>query len=93
MIQVELHYTHTDSKLRLKESKQLDIGKPLVASFKLYRRMQAERPEGQSLSHIPYSRQPQRPTVGRPCTRKAECAAAKVTTTRSNEPEENDERL
>uniref|UniRef100_A0A3P9D5V5 Mucosa-associated lymphoid tissue lymphoma translocation protein 1 n=1 Tax=Maylandia zebra TaxID=106582 RepID=A0A3P9D5V5_9CICH len=38
VIKVDLHYTHRDSKLRQTESQQVDIGKPLVASCKLYRR-------------------------------------------------------
>lgn len=99
MIKVDLHYTHTGSKLRLQESKQLDIGKPLVASCDQYRGQQAlvtQRQEGapsQSMGHVSHSKQSPRQTLGqpgRPFTRKAECAA-KVPTARSNEPEENDE--
>uniref|UniRef100_A0A3Q1ESL6 Mucosa-associated lymphoid tissue lymphoma translocation protein 1-like n=1 Tax=Acanthochromis polyacanthus TaxID=80966 RepID=A0A3Q1ESL6_9TELE len=41
LIKVDLHYTHRDSKLRQTESQHLDIGKPLVASCKLYRRNHA----------------------------------------------------
>ncbi|CAB1323190.1 unnamed protein product [Coregonus sp. 'balchen'] len=99
VIQVDLHYTQTGRKLRLQESKQLDIGKPLVASCDLYRGQQAlvaQRQEGapvQSMGHVSHRKQPPRQTLGqpgRPFTRKAECAA-KVPTARSNEPEENDE--
>nr|XP_029523858.1 mucosa-associated lymphoid tissue lymphoma translocation protein 1-like [Oncorhynchus nerka] len=99
VIKVDLHYTHTGSKLRLQESKQLDIGKPLVASCDQYRGQQAlvtQRQEGapsQSMGHVSHSKQPPRQKLGqpgRPLTRKAECAA-KVPTARSNEPEENDE--
>ncbi|XP_071388283.1 mucosa-associated lymphoid tissue lymphoma translocation protein 1 [Centroberyx affinis] len=97
VIKVDLHYTHTDSKLRLTESQQVDIGKPLVASCKLYKRNHAgaaKRQEGasaQSVGNISSSNKPPlRQTAAGPFTRKAECAA-KVTATRSNEPEENDE--
>ncbi|CAB1313789.1 unnamed protein product, partial [Coregonus sp. 'balchen'] len=101
VIKVDLHYTHMDRKLRLQESKQLDIGKPLVASCDLYRGQQAmvaQRQDGapaQSMghSHISHSKQPPRQTLGQPghpFTRRAECAA-KGPTARSNEPEENDE--
>ncbi|XP_071020414.1 mucosa-associated lymphoid tissue lymphoma translocation protein 1-like [Oncorhynchus clarkii lewisi] len=41
VIKVDLHYTHMDRKLWLQESKQLDIGKPLVASCDLHRGQQA----------------------------------------------------
>ncbi|XP_055796130.1 mucosa-associated lymphoid tissue lymphoma translocation protein 1-like isoform X2 [Salvelinus fontinalis] len=101
VIKVDLHYTHMDRKLRLQESKQLDIGKPLVASCDLHRGQQAmvgQRPDGataQSMGHsrISHSKQRPRQTLGqpgRPFTKRAECAA-KVLTARSNEPGENDE--
>ncbi|XP_024279377.1 mucosa-associated lymphoid tissue lymphoma translocation protein 1 isoform X4 [Oncorhynchus tshawytscha] len=101
VIKVDLHYTHMDRKLWLQESKQLDIGKPLVASCDLHRGQQAmvsQRRDGapaQSMGHsrISHSKQRPRQTLGqpgRPFTKSAECAA-KVPTARSNEPGENDE--
>ncbi|XP_049928084.1 mucosa-associated lymphoid tissue lymphoma translocation protein 1 [Epinephelus moara] len=99
VIKVDLHYTHTDSKLRQTESQQVDIGKPLVASCKLHRRNHAttaKKQEGasaQSMGNIPRSKPWLRQTQAGPCgpfTRKAECGP-KVAVTRSNEPEENDE--
>ncbi|XP_035521539.1 mucosa-associated lymphoid tissue lymphoma translocation protein 1 [Morone saxatilis] len=99
VIRVDLHYTNTDSKLRQTESQQVNIGKPLVASCKLYKRNQAtsaKRQEGasaQSMGNISSSKPLLHQTPAGPCrpfTRKAECAA-KVAVTRSNEPEENDE--
>ncbi|XP_068595129.1 mucosa-associated lymphoid tissue lymphoma translocation protein 1 isoform X2 [Brachionichthys hirsutus] len=96
VIKVELHYTHVDSKLRRMESQQVDIGEPLVASCKLYRRNQAaKKREGSARSmdkisnHQPLRHQP---PAGprRPFTRKAECTA-KVAAAGGNEPEENDE--
>lgn len=93
---MDLHYTHMDSNLRLKETQQLDIGKPLVASCKLSKRKHAgmiKRREGtpaQSMGNVSNSKQPMRQTHGGPFTRKAECAT-KITAARSNEPEENDE--
>ncbi|XP_029379066.1 mucosa-associated lymphoid tissue lymphoma translocation protein 1 [Echeneis naucrates] len=100
VIKVDLHYTHTDSKLRLTESQQMDVGKPLVASCKLYRRSNPapkdkkhEGASAQSMGIISSTRALRHQTVagqGRPFTRKAECAA-KGAVTRGNEPEENDE--
>ena len=93
---MDLHYTHTDSKLRQTESQLVDIGKPLVASCKLYRRNHAataKKQEGasaQSMGNIASSKPLHQTGHRRPFTRKAECAA-KVAVTRSNEPEENDE--
>lgn len=96
---MDLHYTHTDSKLRQTESQQVDIGRPLVASCKLYRKNRAstaKKQEGasaQSMGNISSSKPLLPQTMAGPCrpfTRKAECAA-KVAVTRSNEPEENDE--
>uniref|UniRef100_A0A3P9NPM2 Mucosa-associated lymphoid tissue lymphoma translocation protein 1-like n=1 Tax=Poecilia reticulata TaxID=8081 RepID=A0A3P9NPM2_POERE len=37
VLKVDLHYTHKDSNVRHTESQQVDIGRPLVASCKLYR--------------------------------------------------------
>ncbi|XP_070763684.1 mucosa-associated lymphoid tissue lymphoma translocation protein 1 [Enoplosus armatus] len=99
VIKVDLHYTHMDSKLRQTESQQVDIGKPLVASCKLYRRNHAttaKKQDGasaQSMGNISSSKPVLHQTPAGPCrpfTRKAECAA-KVAVPRSNEPEENDE--
>ncbi|XP_056137699.1 mucosa-associated lymphoid tissue lymphoma translocation protein 1 homolog isoform X2 [Lampris incognitus] len=98
VIKVNLHYTDMDSKLRLKESKQRDIGKPLVASCRGYKKNHvgtAKRQDvAQSLGDITNSKPPTRQNLGghcRPFTRKAECAP-KVKAACSNEPEENDER-
>ncbi|KAJ8003284.1 hypothetical protein DPEC_G00167820 [Dallia pectoralis] len=41
VMKVDLHYTHMDSRLRLQESKQLDLGKPLVSSCDLYKGLPA----------------------------------------------------
>ncbi|XP_044048022.1 mucosa-associated lymphoid tissue lymphoma translocation protein 1 isoform X3 [Siniperca chuatsi] len=99
VIKVDLHYTHMDSKLRQTESQEVDIGKPLVASCKLYMRNHAstaKKQEGapaQSMGNIPSSKPLLHQTPAGPCrpfTRKAVCAA-KVAVPRSNEPEENDE--
>lgn len=100
VIKVDLHYTHTDSKLRQSESQQVDVGRPLVASCKLYKRdhtTAAKKQEGasssRSMGNISSNKPPLHQTKDSPCrpfTRKAECAA-KAAVTRSNEPEENDE--
>ncbi|XP_030587705.1 mucosa-associated lymphoid tissue lymphoma translocation protein 1 [Archocentrus centrarchus] len=99
VIKVDLHYTNTNSKLRQTESQRVDIGKPLVASCKLYRRIHAapdrkqECPFAKSMGNISNSKPPLHQTlVGscRPFTRKAVCAA-EIAVTWSNEPEENDE--
>ncbi|XP_060932167.1 mucosa-associated lymphoid tissue lymphoma translocation protein 1 [Limanda limanda] len=96
IIRVDLHYTHTVSKLRQTERQHVDTGRPLVASCKLYRggshaatTKKHEGASAQSVGGVSGSRT----TVAgprQPFTRKAECAA-KVAVTRSNEPEENDE--
>ncbi|TKS73428.1 Mucosa-associated lymphoid tissue lymphoma translocation protein 1 [Collichthys lucidus] len=97
VIKVDLHYTHMDSRLRQTESKQMDIGKPLVASCKLYKRNHAKKQEGasgRSVGNISDGKAAQlHQTPGgprRPFTRKAECAAQPAAA-RGNEPEENDE--
>ncbi|KAL0968293.1 hypothetical protein UPYG_G00264910 [Umbra pygmaea] len=97
LINVDLHYTHMDSNLRLQESQQIDIGKPLVASCDLYRGQQASMAPLQEADlqspGIWNIKQPPHQNLGRqgrPFTRKADCAA-KVPTARNNEPEENDE--
>lgn len=98
VIKVDLHYTHKDSNLRQTESQQVDIGKPLVASCKLYRENRAakdKKTEGataQSMDNISHSKSKHKTLAAphRHFTRKAECAA-KTATTWSNEPEENDE--
>ncbi|KAJ3596796.1 hypothetical protein NHX12_003196 [Muraenolepis orangiensis] len=95
VINVDLHYTHVDSKLRLKESQQKDIGRPLVASWELYMKQGAgaakvhDAVPARSFDGISKSKSPIQQTVDgqcRPFTRKAEVLAA-----RSKEPEENDE--
>ncbi|KAM9854192.1 mucosa-associated lymphoid tissue lymphoma translocation protein 1 [Aulostomus maculatus] len=97
IIKVDLHYTHTERKQRFTESQQLHIGKPLVASWKLYKTNHsapAKKQEGastQSTGDISKNKPQLKQTVDgsrRPFTRKAECAP-KVT--QRNEPEENDE--
>lgn len=96
VIKVDLHYTHTNSKLRRTESQQVDIGRPLVASCRLYKKHSSTtkgQKQGASVGNISCGKPVLHQTLAapcRPCTRKAECAA-KVALTRSNEPEENDE--
>nr|XP_040024941.1 mucosa-associated lymphoid tissue lymphoma translocation protein 1-like [Gasterosteus aculeatus aculeatus]XP_040024943.1 mucosa-associated lymphoid tissue lymphoma translocation protein 1-like [Gasterosteus aculeatus aculeatus] len=99
VIKVELHYTNMETRQRQTDSQQVDIGRPLVASCKLYTRSHAttakkqEVASAQSLGTVASSKPKLRQTPAGPCrpfTRKAECAA-KVAVTRSNEPEENDE--
>lgn len=95
---MDLHYTNMDSRLRQTESKQMDIGKPLVASCKLYKRNHAAKKQegasGRSVGNISDGKAAQlHQTPGgprRPFTRKAECAVQPAAA-RSNEPEENDE--
>lgn len=95
---MDLHYTHTNRKLRQTESQRLDIGKPLVASCKLYKRTYSRAKKqddasAKSLGNVSCNKLLRHQTLAgscRPFTRKAECAA-KVAVTRSNEPEENDE--
>ncbi|KAL6106769.1 uncharacterized protein ACO6RY_10558 [Pungitius sinensis] len=99
VIKVELHYTNLESKQRQTESQKVDIGRPLVASCKLYTRNHATTAKNQDVASAQSTgavarskpKTHQTPTGPRlPFTRKAECAA-KVAVTRSNEPEENDE--
>lgn len=95
---MDLHYTHVTSNRRQTESQQVDIGKPLVASCKLYKRKHSstkrQDPSAQTLGNISIKSKLllHQAVVGpcRPFTRKAE-VAAKVAFKRSNEPEENDE--
>lgn len=88
-----------ETRQRQTDRQQVDIGRPLVASCKLYTRSHAatakkqEVASAQSLGAVASSKPKLRQTPAGPCrpfTRKAECAA-KVAVTRSNEPEENDE--
>uniref|UniRef100_A0A3B5B170 Mucosa-associated lymphoid tissue lymphoma translocation protein 1-like n=1 Tax=Stegastes partitus TaxID=144197 RepID=A0A3B5B170_9TELE len=73
LIKVDLHYTHRDSKLRQTESQQVDIGRPMVASCKLYRRNHAatgKKQEGasaQSMGNISNDRPPLRQTLPGSC--------------------------
>ncbi|KAG7468218.1 hypothetical protein MATL_G00140500 [Megalops atlanticus] len=102
VIEVDLHYTHADSKLRQMESRRQDIGRPLVARCELYRRAQTDGAPAResapllSMDPAPY-RQPPHQLPGTPycsSTRKAENAweyVLKHPSPRSNEPEENDE--
>lgn len=91
-IKVDLHYTHTDSRLRLTESRLVNIGKPLVASCGLGEKTVSPKCHGtQSTGNIPRDRpHPAVAGPGRPSTRKAECLAP-AALRRSKEPEENDE--
>ncbi|XP_027894298.1 mucosa-associated lymphoid tissue lymphoma translocation protein 1 [Xiphophorus couchianus] len=98
VLKVDLHYTNKDSNLRHTESQQVDIGKPLVASCKLYRENHTRDKKtngatAQTTGNISPSKSQQHQNLApshRHFTRKAECAA-KTPTTWSNEPEENDE--
>ncbi|XP_061679544.1 mucosa-associated lymphoid tissue lymphoma translocation protein 1 [Syngnathoides biaculeatus] len=98
VIKMDLHYTDAQSRRRLTESQRVDIGKPLVASCKLYNAIQStsrtkpNAASARSAADIPRCKQPLRQTLarpGQPFTRKAECAHTKAA--RCNEPEENDE--
>uniref|UniRef100_A0A8C1ENY1 MALT paracaspase 3 n=1 Tax=Cyprinus carpio carpio TaxID=630221 RepID=A0A8C1ENY1_CYPCA len=100
VIKVTLHYTHTQTKERLTESRELDIGRPLIASCKLNqmkpvdRRQESRVHTVDHMSNIRYSHHQNHPRPGRPCTRKAENrlqSSAKSSSMSSNEPEENDE--
>ncbi|KAK6475138.1 mucosa-associated lymphoid tissue lymphoma translocation protein 1-like [Huso huso] len=91
ILKVDLHYTSMDSRQRMVESKQEDIGKPLVAKCELLHKSakSLERREGKVMAAT-FQAPPQRATtpLGQPCrpsTRKAE------NTREHNEPEENDE--
>ncbi|XP_061750807.1 mucosa-associated lymphoid tissue lymphoma translocation protein 1 isoform X1 [Nerophis ophidion] len=99
VIKVDLHYTHMDSRARLTESLQVDIGEPMVASCKLYKTLQTKSPmkpysaSAQSTGKIAQCKNLADHTRAGPCrpfTRKAECGA-NVAVQRCNEPEENDE--
>lgn len=93
VIKVDLHYTHTSSKLRKTESQHVDIGKPLMASCELSKRnfsVSAKMKDchsAKSMEEISCNK-PKKTLAGpcRPFTRKAVCDVQ-----RSNEPEENDE--
>ncbi|XP_030622573.1 mucosa-associated lymphoid tissue lymphoma translocation protein 1 [Chanos chanos] len=102
VIKVDLHYTHKDTRLRVVESKELDIGKPLVASCKFgQRKKQVDGirwPRHQTADQIShYKQQPFQQPHGQPCrpsTRKADNvweSVPKAASVSSNEPEENDE--
>ncbi|XP_061078430.1 mucosa-associated lymphoid tissue lymphoma translocation protein 1 [Conger conger] len=99
VMEVDLHYTQADSKARLKESRQQDVGKPLVARCELHRRTHAAEPAGpargerrdggpfQSMDQKASYRQPPRHPLGRPCrpsTRKAENAWKRVSAASKN---------
>lgn len=93
VLKVDLHYTHTSSKLRKTESQHVDIGKPLMASCELHKKnisvvtKKQDRHTAKSIGEFSYTK-PKKTLAGpcRPFTRKAVCDVR-----RSNEPEENDE--
>uniref|UniRef100_A0A3Q4AW11 Uncharacterized protein n=1 Tax=Mola mola TaxID=94237 RepID=A0A3Q4AW11_MOLML len=72
VIKVDLHYTHMTSKLRQTESQQVDIGKPLVASCKLYKKNHSmtgkkqEGASGQSMGNLSHSKPLLHQTVAGP---------------------------
>ncbi|KAA0714902.1 Mucosa-associated lymphoid tissue lymphoma translocation protein 1 [Triplophysa tibetana] len=95
VIKVRLHYRHPETKVQLTQMKEVDIGRPLIASCKLNQLRLVDRKQ-QSCVH----------TVShassltwshhhlRPYTRKAEnklLSSIKPTSMSSNKPEENDE--
>ncbi|KAI1889627.1 hypothetical protein AGOR_G00164890 [Albula goreensis] len=100
-ILVDLHYTDADSKLRKTESRQQDVGRPLMAHCELHSKLPADatvvRAGGAGIPFLSMNkpathRQQDRPF--RHSTRKAETAwhcPARHTSTNNNEPEENDE--
>ncbi|RXN05355.1 mucosa-associated lymphoid tissue lymphoma translocation 1-like isoform X1 [Labeo rohita] len=100
VIKVTLHYTHTQTKERLTESRELDIGRPLIASCKMNQMRPVDRRQDSHvhtvdhMSNLRYPHHQNHPRLGRPYTRKAENrleSSAKSTSVSSNEPEENDE--
>ncbi|KAG9352178.1 hypothetical protein JZ751_020591 [Albula glossodonta] len=100
-ILVDLHYTDADSKLRKTESRQQDVGRPLMAHCELHSKQPADatvvRAGGADIPFLSMNkpathRQQDRPF--RHSTRKAETAwdcPARHTSAKNNEPEENDE--
>ncbi|XP_036417621.1 mucosa-associated lymphoid tissue lymphoma translocation protein 1 isoform X1 [Colossoma macropomum] len=99
VIKVELHYTHRDRKLRLTECREVDIGRPLIASCRFSHRRPADRRQEAMQHTVGHKSNTRRSSHhpahhARPSTRKAEnvyqisASAASVST---NEPEENDE--
>ncbi|XP_051512323.1 mucosa-associated lymphoid tissue lymphoma translocation protein 1-like [Myxocyprinus asiaticus] len=100
VIKVKLHYIHTETKERLTQSRELDIGKPLIASCKLNqmkavdRRQESRVHTVDHLANITWPHHQNHPQPGRPYMRKAENklqSSVKATSVSSNEPEENDE--
>ncbi|XP_051579724.1 mucosa-associated lymphoid tissue lymphoma translocation protein 1-like isoform X2 [Myxocyprinus asiaticus] len=100
VIKVKLHYFHTETKEHLTQSRELDIGRPLIASCKLNRMRAVDRRQERcvhTVDHMANIRWPHHqnhPRPGQPYTRKAENklqSSAKATSVSSNEPEENDE--
>ncbi|XP_041082618.1 mucosa-associated lymphoid tissue lymphoma translocation protein 1-like [Polyodon spathula] len=90
ILKVDLHYTSTDSRQRMVESKQEDIGKPLVATCELHKYAKPlERREAKATAAT-FQAPPQRATaytaLGQPCRPSTRKAAQE-----HNEPEENDE--
>ncbi|XP_062860635.1 mucosa-associated lymphoid tissue lymphoma translocation protein 1 [Trichomycterus rosablanca] len=94
VIQVDLRYTNVDRKLRLSERREVDVGRPLIASWKFSQ----SKPEAlhHTMCHVTENIKPSHQAVhaGRPSSRKAEnvCSSlAKEFSFSTNEPEENDE--
>lgn len=89
VIKVRLKYINKETKQQLTEIKELDIGRPLIASCKLNQMGLADRrQEGRvhTLGHMSNIRRTHHQNHPRPYTRKAENKLLS-----SNEPEENDE--
>uniref|UniRef100_A0AAR2JWW4 MALT paracaspase 3 n=1 Tax=Pygocentrus nattereri TaxID=42514 RepID=A0AAR2JWW4_PYGNA len=99
VIKVELHYTHRDRKLRLTECREVDIGRPLIASCRFSNRGPADRRQEamqHTVGHKSNTRQSSHLPAhhARPSTRKAENIyqiSASAASASTNEPEENDE--
>lgn len=95
VLKLDLHYTHTDSNLRHTENQHVDIGKPLVASCKLYKGTQSNKRQdstsAQSMGNMSSSASQRHQTPARPCHTRKAVYDVKTATVRSNEPEENDE--
>ncbi|XP_066541614.1 mucosa-associated lymphoid tissue lymphoma translocation protein 1 [Hoplias malabaricus] len=93
VIEVQLRYFHPEKKLRLTERREVDVGRPLVASCKLSQRTPEDRRREVTQ---PDARRPRHPLghAARPSTRKAENVYPSVVSaasTSTNQPEENDE--
>ncbi|XP_028678703.2 mucosa-associated lymphoid tissue lymphoma translocation protein 1 homolog [Erpetoichthys calabaricus] len=102
-IKVDLHYTDANSRHRLVETKEEDIGNPLVAKCELHRHINVDKlPENgakgfssasKSVGHMGPQQTPV-PQAFRPSTRHAENIQKLLeshSSIKCNEPEENDE--